>query len=72
MSERWVKQINESRLHIPYVVAQRPVVFRRNRLPWYHLHGVLVELATSHRRVERRESGHGNQLGALTRSGCYH
>jgi hypothetical protein len=60
MNERRVKQINESRLHIPYVVAQRPVVFRRNHLPWYHIHGVLAELATSHCCVKRRELGHGN------------
>jgi hypothetical protein len=72
MSERRVEQINASRLHIRYVVAQLLVVFRRNRLPWYHLHGVLVELSTSHCRVERREPGHADQLGALTRSGCYH
>jgi hypothetical protein len=75
MNERRVKQINESRLHIPYVVAQRPVVSRQNRLPWYHLHGVLMDLAslrTSRRRVERREPGHVDQLGALSRSGCYH
>jgi hypothetical protein len=72
MSERWAGRINGSRLHILYVVAQRPVVSRRNHLPWYHLHGVYVELATSHCRVERREPGHVDQLGALSRSGCYH